>query len=212
MNQPALTFTARQDAVIPKDFKERSEQKILKVTKLDPSLIQVNIVLELNNNPAREPESHKVEITAQGSGHIARAESRADSYETALDDALEKLYRSMRKVKERRTISKSGHRAPTPLHDIAAKKVSLLNHERNGDSELGEVDPYEDEVDFHEPGKIVRVKEFDIEILDPEEALGKMEAINHDFYLFVNAETSLPCVVYRRRGFDYGLITFKKSE
>jgi hypothetical protein len=38
-----------------------------------------------------------------------------------------------------------------------------------------------------------------------------MELIGHDFFLFVDADTKLPSVVYRRRGYDYGVIHLEES-
>jgi hypothetical protein len=39
-----------------------------------------------------------------------------------------------------------------------------------------------------------------------DQALYEMELVGHDFYLFVDADTKAPSVVYRRRGYDYGVI------
>ena len=40
-----------------------------------------------------------------------------------------------------------------------------------------------------------------------DDALSRMELVGHDFYLFADAESGKPSVVYRRRGYDYGVIT-----
>ena len=40
-------------------------------------------------------------------------------------------------------------------------------------------------------------------------ALLQMELVGHDFYLFNDADTGVASVVYRRRGFDYGLLRLK---
>ena len=39
-----------------------------------------------------------------------------------------------------------------------------------------------------------------------DDALYRMELVGHDFYLFIDAETDRPSVVYRRKGWDYGVI------
>ena len=39
-----------------------------------------------------------------------------------------------------------------------------------------------------------------------DQALYEMELVGHDFYLFVDSDTSEPSVVYRRHGYDYGVI------
>jgi hypothetical protein len=40
-----------------------------------------------------------------------------------------------------------------------------------------------------------------------DQALYEMELVGHDFFLFVDKESERPSVVYRRRGYDYGVIT-----
>ena len=39
-----------------------------------------------------------------------------------------------------------------------------------------------------------------------DDALFEMELVGHDFYLFTDAGTGRPSVVYKRRGYDYGVI------
>ena len=39
-----------------------------------------------------------------------------------------------------------------------------------------------------------------------DQALYEMELVGHDFFLFVDADRGAPSVVYRRRGYDYGVI------
>ncbi len=42
-----------------------------------------------------------------------------------------------------------------------------------------------------------------------DQALYEMELVGHDFYLFVEEGTGRPSVVYRRRGYDYGVIALE---
>jgi len=44
-----------------------------------------------------------------------------------------------------------------------------------------------------------------------DDALYFMELVGHDFYLFQDAETKRPSVVYRRKGWDYGVIELDSS-
>ena len=44
-----------------------------------------------------------------------------------------------------------------------------------------------------------------------DQALYEMELVGHDFYLFVDKENDRPSVVYRRRGYDYGVIALDVS-
>ncbi len=45
-----------------------------------------------------------------------------------------------------------------------------------------------------------------------DEALSNMELVGHDFYLFRDMRTGLPSVVYRRCGYDYGVIRLELGE
>ncbi|WP_433265260.1 ribosome hibernation-promoting factor, HPF/YfiA family [Actinosynnema sp. CS-041913] len=56
------------------------------------------------------------------------------------------------------------------------------------------------------PGQIVREKEHTAKPMTVDQALYEMELVGHDFYLFSDADCGRPSVVYRRKGFDYGVI------
>ena len=56
------------------------------------------------------------------------------------------------------------------------------------------------------PGRIVRIKDHPGDPITVDQALFRMELVGHDFYLFNDADTQMPSVVYRRKGFDYGLL------
>ncbi len=62
-------------------------------------------------------------------------------------------------------------------------------------------------VDEEEPSRIVvREKTFEGEPMTLDEALFQMELVGHDFFLFADSESGRPSVVYRRKGYDYGVI------
>ena len=67
-------------------------------------------------------------------------------------------------------------------------------------------DPYEDQVQEIQLGKVVRTKEHTATPMSVDDALSEMELVGHDFFLFVDEETGRPSVVYRRHAYDYGLI------
>ena len=54
--------------------------------------------------------------------------------------------------------------------------------------------------------QIVKVKQFSVKPMSPEEAVLQLELIGHDFFVFQNAETTDLNVLYRRRDGNYGLI------
>ena len=69
--------------------------------------------------------------------------------------------------------------------------------------------PEEAEREAEEAGelpKIVKIKQFIVKPMTPEEAAMQLELVGHDFFVFVNSETQDTNVVYRRRDANYGLI------
>jgi hypothetical protein len=58
---------------------------------------------------------------------------------------------------------------------------------------------------------VVREKTHAAQPMGLDQALYEMELVGHDFYLFVDSESKLPSVVYRRRGYDYGVIRLDEA-
>ena len=56
---------------------------------------------------------------------------------------------------------------------------------------------------------VVREKSHAAAPMTLEQALYEMELVGHDLYLFVDKESERPSVVYRRRGYDYGVISLE---
>ena len=53
------------------------------------------------------------------------------------------------------------------------------------------------------------MKEHPKQPMTVDDALFQMELVGHDFYLFMDKESGQPSVVYRRRAYDYGVITLE---
>jgi hypothetical protein len=129
-----------------------------------------------------------------------RAEASAQDCYAALDVAITKLEGRLRRAQDRRKVH---HGAKTPV-SVATATAGL-----NGatpadagvtDSAQGDGAPADDGPMY------VRQKVHSASPINLDQALYEMELVGHDFYLFVDAETSQPSVVYRRRAYDYGVI------
>ncbi len=199
-----VTITGR-NVEVPEHFAERVNNKLAKIARLDPTLTFFHVELQHERNPRRADESDRIQITATGKGHIARAEAKEDSFYAALETALSRMERSLRKVKARRSISLSGHRAPRSTGEVVADLVVEAEETRK-DGKYDH-DPYEGKVEEVLPGQVVRTKEHPANPMTVDDALSEMELVGHDFYLFINQENGQPSVVYRRHAFDYGLIS-----
>ena len=191
---------------VPDHFATRINAKLAKIEKMSPTNIQrFDVILLHENNPRLSKVSQRIEITAKGKGGVARAEAAEDTFYGALESAVSKLERQMRKARTRRKISHSGHRRPMSVAEATAEVSATA-----APAEV--LDEYEHEVDEQLPGQIVRRKEHDGTPMTVDEALEKMELVGHDFYLFRDSESGRATVVYRRHAFDYGLITLTEAE
>ena len=217
MTEPQVDTTAQvtitgRNVEVPDHFAERVKSKLAKIERLDPTLTFFHVELKHEPNPRRDSESDRIQITATGKGHIARAEAKEDSFYAALETALAKMERSLRKVKVRRETVKSGHRAQKGTGELAAEFVAEAEAKRTeAQPEDRYVDPYAETIEDQRPGQVVRTKEHSATPITVDEALSEMELVGHDFYLFIDKETNRPSVVYRRHAFDYGLIVLSED-
>lgn len=189
---------------IPEHFATRINAKLAKIEKISPAITRFDVVLLHESNPRLAKVSQRVEITLKGKPGVARAEAADDTFYSALEAAVAKLERQMRKARTRRKISQSGHRRPQSVGEATAELAADA-------APVEALDKYADGVDDQLPGQIVRTKEHDGTPMSVDDALEKMELVGHDFYMFRDSETGRATVVYRRHAFDYGLLTLSEE-
>jgi ribosomal subunit interface protein len=76
-------------------------------------------------------------------------------------------------------------------------------------ADVDDDDRSEDDVLLAAGPLVVREKAHDATPMTLDDALHRMELVGHDFYLFCDADTGLPSVVYRRRGYTYGVLRLR---
>ncbi len=192
-------------------FRSHVEDKLLRLEKYDQRIIRVDVEVTAEPNPRQAHQSTRVEITIRSKGPIVRAEAAAEDKMSALDKAVDRLSAQARKAADRRRIH-HGSRTPTSLGQAMA------------DSDRLEAAPADDELDDlageHKVGPltvqgdgplVVREKSHPAIPMTLDQALYEMELVGHDFYLFIDKEADEPAVVYRRKGYDYGIIRLTDS-
>lgn len=193
---------------IPDHFRVHVSEKLAHVERLDKSIYLFDVELNHEPNPRQRKACQRVEITARGRGPVVRGEACADNFYTALDSAVAKVEARLRRAKGRRTVH-YGDKTPVSVAQATADTAELQaafapeSVEAHRHAESGA--PVA-EVDDREPGRIVRVKDHPAQPMTVDEALYEMELVGHDFFLFFDKESERPSVVYRRHGYDYGLI------
>ena len=186
-------------------FREHVSEKLSRLEKHDHRIMRVQVEVELEKNPRQHDRATKVELTAFSKGPVIRAEAAAEDKMGALDLALDKMQSQMRRAADRRRVHKGRNDHLSVGEAVAALPEPV-------DSEV------EDEVIERKVGPItvtgdgplvVREKSHTAAPMTLDQALYEMELVGHDFYLFVDKEKERPAVVYRRRGYDYGVISLE---
>lgn len=188
---------------VPDHYREHIADKLDKVARFDRKVIRVDVELLHEPNPRQQDNSQRVEITCISRGPVVRAEASARDFYTALDTAITKLNGRLRRAADRRRTHRA-RRGPASVAEATAQLAAELP--AAGTTQTAEK-PEPDE----QPWRIVREKEHPGTPMTVDDALFQMELVGHDFYLFQDKESGRPSVVYRRKGYDYGLISLGPS-
>ena len=184
-------------------FRSHVEDKLARLEKHDHRIIRVNVEVENERNPRQAERAVRVQLTALSKGPVIRAEACAADKMAALDLALDKMAAQMRRAADRRRVHRgrrtpvSGGQALAETEETAAAEDDMLTSDRA----VGPIDVTGD------GPLVVREKTHPAAPMTLDQALYEMELVGHDFYLFVDKESDRPSVVYRRRGYDYGVIS-----
>lgn len=195
---------------VPDHFRQHVSEKLERLERYDSKLMTVDVELSHEKNRKVDDFTQKVErveITVKTKGPVIRSESTAADFYSALDDAANKLERRMRKGAERRRNhhGRNGESLRDPQKQAEAMSAASAEIDELLDAYAAEHSGGQD-ADGHLPGQIVREKSHPATPMSVDEALEAMELVGHDFYLFRCKDTDKPTVVYRRRGYDYGVI------
>jgi ribosomal subunit interface protein len=201
---------------VPDHYREHVAQKLAPSERLDSRLIRFDVELAHEKNPRQSDRCQRVEITCYSKGPVIRAEACAADFYAALDAAVLKLEARLRKAHDRRRVHHGRHTPASVAEATAGLPVSVPVG-RNGQSAQSTTEtvavldaPEQQQVD-DTASLIVRDKTHEAEPMTSADALHEMELVGHDFYLYMDADTGLPSVVYRRHGYDYGVIRLQTS-
>ncbi len=202
---------------VPERFRQHAAAKLAKLEKLDQKAVRIDVEVSEERNPRQSDRRERVELTVRSRGPAIRAEAAADDRYAALDLAFAKLESRLRRVADRRkvkdtvsvrspgvlTVVESGM-ATEPLAPPTAPVpvTPAVNGRHRAEPDSGLI-PIQMEGDGP---LIVREKMHAASPMTIDQALLEMELVGHDFYLFHDRECDRFSVVYRRRGYDYGVI------
>ena len=160
--------------------------------------------IEFTANEVRIPDqSIKVEITLRAKGPVVRAEGFAETQREAFEVALDRLKVQLRKAADRRKVHRGLRLADLPT-ELPPMEIPVAAKEEVADDRLSRVIAG---IEVEGDGPLsVKEKTFSSPALTLAQALDEMELVGHDFFLYQDVESGLPSVVYRRRGYSYGVL------
>lgn len=204
---------------IKEGFRSHASEKLAKLEKHDHRIMRVHVEVDCEPNPRQHDRAVHVELTAFSKGPVIRAEAAADDKMAALDLAVDKMAAQMRRAADRKRVHRGGKRpisvgqatADLPLPGdgpgglVVEEEPAVPDGQDLAD---GTQDRYVGPIEVTGDGPlVVREKTHPATPMTLDQALYEMELVGHDFYLFVDKESERPSVVYRRRGYDYGVIS-----
>lgn len=206
---------AAHGVAIPDRFRDYVDEKADKVLALAERAQNFQVKVSRENSSRGGASEDIVELTVLGKGPVIRAQAKSPDKYVAFDQALDHLIKRLRRAKDKKMVHHGRQRPEslselsadgfpgidiTPasvevLRSVATGSIGVISDEETGDSERSE------------SPVVIRKKVFEPHVTTPEDAVDYMEVVGHDFYLFIDKETSMPSVVYRRKGWNYGVIS-----
>jgi putative sigma-54 modulation protein len=176
------TIVKGKNAEIPDRVRDYAERKLKRIERLldDQTDATVELWSEHHKSAA---DTHSAEVTLMIHGQVLRSRATDSTYEAALDEVVDKV--------ERQAVD---HKEKPRLRARPEEEKQILRRLADGS-----------EGPRREP-RIVKVKRFAIEPMFEEDALGEMQDLGHQFFVFVNAETERVAILYRRDDGDFGMI------
>jgi ribosomal subunit interface protein len=217
---------------VPSRFRQHAATKLAKLEKLDQKAVRVDVEVSEERNPRQSDRRERVELTIRSRGPAIRAEAAADDRYAALDLAFAKLESRLRRAADRRKIKHgdkdnvtvrspgvlAGVTSPPATTPATAEPAAAPGLDGNLTAAGGAVDGSEG-AEAPDPDSrlvpiqmegdgplVVREKVHLAKPMTIDQALYEMELVGHDFYLFHDCDCDRFSVVYRRRGYDYGVI------
>ena len=196
-------------------FRGVVDEKATRIEHLAPRAQRLDVKVTHRAYHNGRMEDSTVELTLTGKGPLVRAEAVDGDKFAALDLAVDKLAEQLRRAKDKRVDARK-HPRGAKLDkgsgaiqgvDLQPASADVLRAVATG--EIPVVTGAEDEEDY--TPVVIRTKRFDAEWMTVEDAVDRMELVGHDFFLFNDARTDHPSVVYRRKGWDYGQISLTAS-
>ncbi len=190
-------------------FRSHVSEKLARADRFGLPISHIDVEVSFEPNPRQAERAYEVELTCRGNVPVIRAEACAPDQYTATDLAWGRLEERLRRASDKRrdhhkklaATRPSEQPEAAPSAERAGAAAATPPPAIEAQSSTGEGAPV-----WEEGPIVVRIKKHTATPMSVAQAVEAMELVGHDFYLFTEFETATPAVVYRRRGYNYGLI------
>jgi putative sigma-54 modulation protein len=180
-------------------IRDYTETKLTRALNHFEGLVkEADVHLSVARNP-RVPQQI-AEVTMFANGTVIRAQERSDNLYASIDLVANKLSRQLNRYKERLHERHHG-----PVHRSARDEEAGAATLPPPGASL--TDGKEAEL----PSRGVRRKYFDMPAMSLDEAVHQLEMVDHDFFLFRDADSGELQVVYHRNHGGFGVIQAKPA-
>ncbi|MDN6331807.1 MAG: ribosome-associated translation inhibitor RaiA, partial [Micrococcaceae bacterium] len=188
-------------------FREYADEKTGKIEQLASKVQRLDVKVTKEPNARQAEAQLTVEISVVGSGPAIRAEAKAADKFAAFDTAFAKLLERLRRARDRRKVH-HGRQTPKAVFQATSTLEPVSSTMPLHEQTRQEQDQEREAAEAAEESPVeIRRKVFPSETMSVDDAVDRMELVGHPFYLFVDADTGASSVVYRRRQWNYGVIT-----
>lgn len=196
-----IVVTGRQCTISP-EMKEYVSERLATIERLRDRVIRIEVEFHANDGKKHPSDAMTVQLTLRSRGPVIRAEANAEDKTAAFEMALDRLKAQLRRAADRRKTHR-GLRAASVVEYVAPAAATEPAEDDNAvpTTEVAGL------VVTGDGPLVVREKVFDAAPLTLAQALDEMELVGHDFFLFVESGSDKPSVVYRRKGWNYGVIS-----
>ncbi|SED86085.1 ribosomal subunit interface protein [Arthrobacter alpinus] len=198
-------------------FREYAGEKLTKIEQLANKVQRVDVKVSKESKARTADTPLTVELTVLGRGPVIRAEAAAADKFAAFDLAYGKLLERLRRAKDKKKVHHGRH-APVAVNAATGSLPTVSSTEpiyaqSTPEAPAEEKSPYdiENDIPAGDSPVLIRHKVFPATALSLDDAVDNMEMVGHDFYLFIDSATGIPSVVYRRKGWTYGVISLNEN-
>lgn len=173
-------------------LREYAQQKLQRLEKYLGNIREAIVCESIDGN------LHRVEVTLEGDGLLLRGEERTTDMYVSVDRVVDKLEQRCKKFKAKHTHLRN--------HQDSLRTVPATNGHASG---IDGILPAETELDEDLRPRIVRTKAVTMKPMGIDDAVQMLELTDHDWFVYLDSDTNMTQVVYRRRDGNYGLVVPK---